>query len=404
MPRRTKAPPQPSPALDSGVFDIQAKVAKAIGGSRSSGELVFTVHTGKKDSKKKPYTGTDEFAHTHKGTDFRLVDDLIDAWKREFATEPKDKRKPDESSAATLSSTAEFTANPTQPSSTFVATDSSWSTNNWTIEQFVFANFMKEGPSIILSRRNFGWRVAEVALAHQIVRYPNSCTIASRISISYNKYNMSPQKSNPQKVSPSEVKIWLAKIQTAVRQAGEHGAKIIEGDCDTFLPAHRLLSFWYITASRPMGCVAGFQVNLIPKHHELPGPGLTKDNITVPDGRVVYVSVWYHPEKSPKSVLDSIREALKLDGPAADDAQPVSPDTPNQEDPADFVRDPDMGDPEVEASELSFVANGSDDFWGGVSSDAESDSDASERWDKITDLDLRGYDTDNSMFSAPATK
>jgi len=213
---------------------------------------------------------------------------------------------------------------------------------------------------------------------------------------------MSPQRNNPEKVSAPQGEIWLKTIKTAVKQAGGHGARIEEGECDTFLPTHQLLSFCYIAATRPKGCAAGYLIDLIPNHHQL--PHLIKDTITVLNGQVVHVSVWYHPEKPPQPVLQFIQKALKLEDPAADDVQPVSPETPNQQDAADSVGDPDMGDPGAEASELSVVANGSDDFGGGVSSDAESDSDASEKWDKITDLDLRGYETDNSMFSAPATK
>ncbi|KAG7529991.1 hypothetical protein FFLO_05288 [Filobasidium floriforme] len=402
MPRRTKAPPKYGPAMDDAMYGIEAKIAKVIKGKSASYEQGFTVHTGKKDSKKKPYTGTEKFAHIHEGKDFRLVDDLITALKRELATEPKDKRKPDESSVdVAFSSTAESAAKPTQPSSTFVATDNSFSTINWTIEQFVFANVMKEEP-IILSRRSVVWLMANIAPSYHIAQCVNSSVTSSRISRSYNKYNMSPQKSNPQKVSASQVKIWLAKIQTAVRQAGEHEAKIIAGECDTFLPAHQLLSFWYITASRPMGCAAGYQVNLIPNHDQIPGPGLIKDNITVPDGRVVYVSVWHHPEKSPKPVLESIQNALKLD-----DAEPVLPETPDQDILANSVVDY-MGASEAEGSQFSLVADGFVDSGRGIESDAESEFDGtgeiSKDWDIITKTDLGSHGGGDSMFSAPATE
>lgn len=56
---------------------------------------------------------------------------------------------------------------------------------------------------------------------------------------------------------------------------------------------------------------------------------------------------------------------------------------------------------EAEASEFSLVTNGYDE---GISSDTESVSDGVDGWDRITDLDLHGYDKDNSMFSIPATK
>lgn len=87
------------------------------------------------------------------------MDDLITALKREFATEPKDKRKPDESSAdAALSSTAGFAATTAQPStavSRFNTTptilsrriDRSGVTDNWAQGQFVIENFTKQ-PSI----------------------------------------------------------------------------------------------------------------------------------------------------------------------------------------------------------------------------------------------------------------
>lgn len=86
------------------------------------------------------------------------MDDLITALKREFATEPKDKRKPDESSAdAALSSTAGFAATTTKPSTAagqvitipiiLSRETDSHATRNWTQEQFVINNFMEE-PSV----------------------------------------------------------------------------------------------------------------------------------------------------------------------------------------------------------------------------------------------------------------
>jgi hypothetical protein len=125
---------------------------------------------------------------------------------------------------------------------------------------------------------------------------------------------MSPQKNNSDKISASQGKIWLGTIKTAVEQAGGHGARIEEGECDTFLSAHQLLSFCYIAATRPEGCAAGYLIDLIPNHHQL--PHLLRDNITVLNGQVVHVSVWFHPETPPQPVLESIQKALKLDGPA----------------------------------------------------------------------------------------
>jgi hypothetical protein len=140
-------------------------------GKSASDEQGFTVHTGKKDSKKKPYTGIEEFCHSYMGKDFKvifkiqsektgdnakkLVMQMITDLEREFATKPKNKRKPDES--ATLSSTAGFAATNAQPSTaasqvitipTIVSRETdSHATQNWTQEQFVNNNFMKE-PSI----------------------------------------------------------------------------------------------------------------------------------------------------------------------------------------------------------------------------------------------------------------
>lgn len=210
---------------------------------------------------------------------------------------------------------------------------------------------------------------------------------------------MSPHKNNSDKVSASQGQIWLGTIKMAVEQAGGHGARIEEGECDTFLSAHQLLNFCHIAATRPEGCAAGYLIDLIPNHHQL--PHLLRDNITVLNGQVVHVSVWFHPETPPKPVLESIRKAFKLDGPAADDAEPALPETPNQEDPADSVGASDMRTSEAEASEFSLVTNGYDE---GISSDTESVSDGVDGWDRITDLDLHGYDKDNSMFSIPAPK
>jgi hypothetical protein len=91
------------------------------------------VHTGDKSSKRRPYTETTGSSYSHKGKDFevhfkdkskkptdeakKLVDDLIAALKREFATEPKEKQKRIKSNAdTTLSSTAGSVATTLQPS------------------------------------------------------------------------------------------------------------------------------------------------------------------------------------------------------------------------------------------------------------------------------------------------
>jgi hypothetical protein len=141
---------------------------------KSNGQLVLTIHTGKKDSKKKPYTGIEEFCYSYKGKDFRvdykiksektedhakkLVGQMITDLEREFATEPKEKQKRIESSAdTTLSSTTGYAATTAQPLATVsqAATTltilcretDSFAIQNWTQEQFVFNNFMKE-PSV----------------------------------------------------------------------------------------------------------------------------------------------------------------------------------------------------------------------------------------------------------------
>jgi hypothetical protein len=89
----------------------------------------------------------------------KLADDLIDALKREFATEPKEKSGGFESSAATtLSSISRSAATLTHPPATvsrFTTTptilsrrvDPSGVTDNWAQGQFVIENFMKQ-PSI----------------------------------------------------------------------------------------------------------------------------------------------------------------------------------------------------------------------------------------------------------------
>jgi hypothetical protein len=130
------------------------------------------VHTGAKSSKRRPYTETTESSYSHKEKDFevhfkdkskkntdeakKLVYDLIDALKREFATEPKEKQKRSESRpVATLSSIAGSTATTTQPIATvsrFTTTpnilsrriDRSGETDNWAQGQFVIENFTKQ--------------------------------------------------------------------------------------------------------------------------------------------------------------------------------------------------------------------------------------------------------------------
>ena len=123
---------------------------------------------------------------------------------------------------------------------------------------------------------------------------------------------------------------------------------------------------------------------------------------------MVYVSVWHHPEKSPKPVLESIRKALKLDGPAADDVEPVLPEMPNQEILANSIVNSDKGTSEAERSKFSLIADGSVQSGRGVESDAESEFDGTDEvlkgWDVITKTDLDSHGVDNSMFSNPRTK
>lgn len=132
------------------------------------------MHTGDKSSKRRPFTETTGSSYSYKGKDFevhfkdkskkntdeakKLVDDLIAALEREFATEPKEKQKRIKSSAdTTLSSTTGYAATTAQPLATVsqAATTltilsretDSFAIQNWTQEQFVFNNFMKE-PSV----------------------------------------------------------------------------------------------------------------------------------------------------------------------------------------------------------------------------------------------------------------
>jgi ABC-type uncharacterized transport system involved in gliding motility auxiliary subunit len=84
---------------------------------------------------------------------------MITDLEREFATVPKNKRQPGESSAAaaTLSSIAGFAATTTKPSTAasqvitipiiLSRETDSHATRNWTQEQFVINNFMEE-PSV----------------------------------------------------------------------------------------------------------------------------------------------------------------------------------------------------------------------------------------------------------------
>lgn len=128
--------------------------------------------TGKKKTKKQAYTTNKRFSHTHEGKEFKvefkiksektdddaekLVDDLIDALKREFATEPKEKSRGVELSAATTpSSTRGSVRMPMQPSATVSqaattlsilsrGTDPLTPTQEWARTQYVIEEFTKE--------------------------------------------------------------------------------------------------------------------------------------------------------------------------------------------------------------------------------------------------------------------
>lgn len=139
---------------------------------KSNGQLVFTVHSGKKDSKKKPYTGIEDFCHSYKGKDFevnfkiksektdddakKLVKQMITDLKREFASEPKEQRETVKSSAAaSLFSARGSAGTPTQPSATVSqaattlsilsrGTDPLTPTQEWARTQYVIEEFTKE--------------------------------------------------------------------------------------------------------------------------------------------------------------------------------------------------------------------------------------------------------------------